>query len=124
VCVNTHFRFRGTVWVTYRTQLIELLAESGVLNVRDDSADVAPLLAAHGIKMNYGVFELPWNQDSNITITSKVIQQMKDAINGGMLIDAIMGPNEPDGMWKPKSIVRLGLFDNLVIPHTRARATH
>jgi hypothetical protein len=36
VCVNTHFRFSGTAWVTNRTRLIELLAESGVLNVSDD----------------------------------------------------------------------------------------
>jgi hypothetical protein len=43
----------------------------------------------------------PWNQDSNIITTRKAIQQTKDAING-MLIDAIMGPNEPDGMWKRK----------------------
>jgi hypothetical protein len=96
VCVNTHFRYASTAWTTNRTRLIELLVESGVPNVRDDSAAVAPLLAAHGIKMNYGVFEPPWNQDSNITTTCKAIQQTKDAINGGMLIDPIMVPNEPD----------------------------
>jgi hypothetical protein len=114
VCVNTHFRFAGTAYTTNQTQLIQLLADAGIHNVRDDSPGVALQLAAKGIKMNYGVFELAWNTDSNINSTRQVVQKIKTAINDGLLVDAIMGINEPDGTWPQKNIVRCPNND---IPH-------
>lgn len=106
VCVNTHFGYAGTAWVTNGTLLIELIAEAGIRNIRESFDEVGLALAAKGIKMNYGIAELDWNTDSNIDTTRQIVAGIKEAINNGFLIDAILGVNEPDIMWSPKNIVR------------------
>jgi hypothetical protein len=106
VCVNTHFGYAGTAWVTNGTRLIELIAEAGIRNIRESCDEVGLALAAKGIKMNYGIAELDWNTDSNIDTTRQIVAGIKEAISNGFLIDAILGVNEPDIMWSPKNIVR------------------
>jgi hypothetical protein len=106
VCVNTHFGYAGTAWVTNGTRLIELIAEAGIRNIRESFDEVGLALAAKGIKMNYGIAELDWNTDSNIDTTRQIVAGIKEAINNGFLIDAILGVNEPDIMSSPKNIVR------------------
>jgi hypothetical protein len=102
VCINTHFRFTGTSYQTNQTQVVQLLVDAGILNVRDDSGGVAALLAA---KINFFLDGLPWNANSNITTAYQLIQTLKGFIDDGMLIDAVLGVNEPDGMWPAKNIV-------------------
>jgi hypothetical protein len=106
VCVNTHFGYIDSAWGTDRNQLIQLIADAGIRNIRDDNVDVSLLLAAKGIKMNYGWAEFDWFTDSDIDVTRQFVAEVKQMINSGVLIDAILNVNEPDIMWEPKGIVR------------------
>jgi hypothetical protein len=107
VCVNTHFGYPESSWVANSTRLIELLAEAGIYNIRESNSEVGLELAARGIKMNYGLAELDWNRDSNISDTREFVREIKQVINDGFLIDAILNVNEPDLTWPSKNIVRV-----------------
>jgi hypothetical protein len=108
VCVNTHFGYQGTAWFTNQTRLIQMIADAGIRNVRDEPDQTTGLqLAAKGIKLNFGRTELPWNTNSNINTTKQIVADLKAAINSGILADAILGANAPDNFWHQWGVVRL-----------------
>jgi hypothetical protein len=110
ICVNTHFRFGGTSYQTNQTRLIQLLVEAGIRNVRDDSGGVSGLLGANNIKMNFFLDDLRWHADNNISDIARQIANLKGYIKSGMLIDAVLGANEPNGMWPGRGVVRVAFL--------------
>jgi hypothetical protein len=107
VCVNTHFRFAGTSYQTNHTRLVQLLVEAGIRNVRDDSGGVSGLLGANNIKVNFFLDDLRWHADNNISDIARQIADLKGYIRNGMLIDAVLGANEPNSMWPDRGVVRV-----------------
>ena len=60
--------------------------------------------------MGYWGEGLNWDSDNNITNIVINGGNVKAAIAQGMLIDAFMGANEPNGYWPIDNIVTLLLF--------------